>query len=144
MKQSTSCKTWGVVDMETTNKHAKTQKYTRDLARRSQLFFQLGPYGISQLLGVYHELRIRCGVRFSGSLCTQHYHITCLNAQTKMLPGRYFGTILSYRVPEQRFQRRIKRHPRHRTWPFWQLNMSAVRCSLFTSSTTSPPPRSVP
>ena len=48
VKQSTPCKTWGFVDMETTNKHAKTQKYTRVLARRSQLFFQQGPDGISR------------------------------------------------------------------------------------------------
>ena len=45
VKQSTPCKTWGFVDMETTNKHAKTQKYTRVLARRSQFFFSRAQMG---------------------------------------------------------------------------------------------------
>ena len=84
VEQSTPCKTWGFVDMETTNKHAKTQKYTRVLARRSQLFFQQGLDGISQSIGGCPELKTTCRARFSGSLCTQHYHLTCLDAQTKM------------------------------------------------------------
>ena len=45
VKQSTPWKIWGFVDMETTNKHAKTQKYTRVLARRSQLFFSRAQMG---------------------------------------------------------------------------------------------------
>ena len=49
VKQSPVCKTWGVVDMETTNKHAKTRKYTRVLARQSQSFFSALPAAGDQL-----------------------------------------------------------------------------------------------
>ena len=53
-KLTAPCKTWGFVDIETTNKYAKTQKYTRVLAPRSQFFFQqgqvefLGDSGVSE------------------------------------------------------------------------------------------------